>query len=453
MAEQNAQYVKMTETPVSKLVIRLGIPTTLSMLVTNIYNLADTAFVGQLNTSASGAVGIVFGFMAILQAVGFLFGSGAGSILSRKLGSRDVEGASATASTAFFGSLGCGVILALLCFLFLDPLIYVLGSTDTIFPYAKDYLTAILVAAPFMVSSFTLNNLLRYEGRASLAMIGLMTGSILNIAADPILMFRCNLGILGAGVATAGSQIISFCILLSMFLRGKTQTKLSVRRISHRLGDWWNIITTGLPSLLRQGLNSLATVVLNSQAAVYGDAAVAAMSIVSRVVMFIFAVGLGIGQGYQPVCAFNYGAKKYRRVKQAFRFTFAAGECVLGLFALVGLLVAPGVIQIFRDDPEVIAMGTRALQLRCWTLFLLPLGVVTEMTMQSSGKRLAAATLSSLKSGVFFIPAILILAQLRGLSGIQEAQPVSDLMAFLSSIPFAIHYFKKLPEEPEEKSA
>jgi Na+-driven multidrug efflux pump len=280
-----------------------------------------------------------------------------------------------------------------------------------------------------------------------------MTGSILNIAADPILMFRCNLGILGAGVATAGSQIISFCILLSMFLRGKTQTKLSVRRISHRLGDWWNIITTGLPSLLRQGLNSLATVVLNSQAAVYGDAAVAAMSIVSRVVMFIFAVGLGIGQGYQPVCAFNYGAKKYRRVKQAFRFTFAAGECVLGLFALVGLLVAPGVIQIFRDDPEVIAMGTRALQLRCWTLFLLPLGVVTEMTMQSSGKRLAAATLSSLKSGVFFIPAILILAQLRGLSGIQEAQPVSDLMAFLSSIPFAIHYFKKLPEEPEEKSA
>jgi putative MATE family efflux protein len=444
------QYDKMTKTPVPQLVVKLGIPTTLSMLVTNVYNLVDTAFVGRINTSASGAVGIVFGFMAILQACGFLFGAGGGSILSRKLGAQDTESANRIASTAFFGSLASGILVSIVCFLFLKPLIYLLGSTETIYPYAKAYLTTILLAAPFMVSSFTLNNLLRYEGRASLAMIGLMTGGILNMIGDPILMFGCNLGILGAGISTAVSQTISFCILLSMFLRGKTQTKLSIFRVSRRGKDWFDIVTTGLPSLLRQGLNSLSTVILNSNAAVYGDAAVAAMSIVSRVIMFIFAVGLGLGQGYQPVCAFNYGAKRFDRVKKAFWFTFAAAECILGLFALVGLLLAPNTIGVFRDDPAVIAIGTRAMQLRCIALFFLPLGVVTEMTMQSSGRKMAASVISALKSGVYFIPAILLLAHFRGLSGIQEAQPLSDILAFLTSIPFAIHYFRSLPKTEEE---
>jgi Na+-driven multidrug efflux pump len=281
-------------------------------------------------------------------------------------------------------------------------------------------------------------------------MIGLMTGGILNMIGDPILMFGCNLGILGAGISTAVSQTISFCILLSMFLRGKTQTKLSIFRVSRRGKDWFDIVTTGLPSLLRQGLNSLSTVILNSNAAVYGDAAVAAMSIVSRVIMFIFAVGLGLGQGYQPVCAFNYGAKRFDRVKKAFWFTFAAAECILGLFALVGLLLAPNTIGVFRNDPEVIAIGTRALQLRCVALFFLPLGVVTEMTMQSSGRKMAASVISALKSGVYFIPAVLLLAHFRGLSGIQEAQPLSDILAFLTSIPFAIHYFRSLPKTEEE---
>lgn len=452
MAEITTQYDKMTKTPIPKLVIKLGIPTTLSMLVTNIYNLVDTAFVGQLNTSASGAVGIVFGFMAILQAFGFMFGQGGGSILSRKLGARDGESASRIASTAFFGSLATGVILSVVCFVFLKPLIFLLGSTETIYPYARQYMTAILLAAPFMVSSFTMNNLLRYEGRASLAMIGLMTGGILNMIGDPILMFGCHMGILGAGVATAVSQFISFCILLSMFLRGKSQVRLSIHRVSKDIREWLDIVATGLPSLLRQSLNSLSTVILNSCAAVYGDAAVAAMSIVSRIVMFIFAVGLGIGQGFQPVCAFNYGAKKYDRVRKAFWFTLAVGECVLGVFAIVGLLLAPNAIGVFRNDPEVIAIGTRALQLRCWALFLLPLVVVTDMTMQSSGKRLAASTMSVLKSGVYFIPTILILVQLRGLAGIQEAQPVADLLAFLSAIPFGLYYFHKLPRQNGEDS-
>lgn len=447
MEEARSQYDKMTKTPIPRLVIKLGIPTTLSMLVTNIYNLVDTAFVGQLNNSASGAVGVVFGFMAILQAFGFMFGQGGGSILSRKLGAGELEPASRIASTAFFGSLASGAILAAVCLIFIEPLIYLLGSTETIYPYARDYLTMILLAAPFMVSSFTLNNLLRYEGRASLAMVGLMTGGIINMIGDPILMFGCNLGILGAAISTAGSQFISFCILLSMFLRGKTQTKLSIHRISRDFREWVEILTTGLPSLLRQGLNSLSTMILNNSAAAYGDAAVAAMSVSSRVIMFIFAVGLGIGQGFQPVCAFNYGAKKYDRVRKGFWFTLAAGECILGLFAIVGLLLAPNTIGVFRNDPEVIEIGTRALKLRCWALFLQPLMVVTDMTMQSSGKRLAASAMSALKNGVYFIPAILILANLRGLAGIQEAQPVADVLSFLSAIPIGIYYFRKLPRE------
>ena len=285
-------YQRMTETPILKLVISLSIPTVISMLVTNIYNLADTAFVGQLGNSASGAVGIVFGFMSILQAIGFLFGQGGGSILSRKLGAKEDEAATKFASTAFFGALFVAIIVEIICFIFIDDLVRILGSTPTIMPYAKTYITYILLGSPFIVTSFTMNNILRYEGKASLGMVGLVAGSIINIVGDPILMFTFNMGIAGAGLSTCLSQIISFLILLSMFIRGKTSVRLSIKNISFGFKDYSDIFTTGFPSLLRQALNSFATIALNFFAKVYGDAAIAAMSIVSRLVFFVVSVGL-----------------------------------------------------------------------------------------------------------------------------------------------------------------
>ena len=360
------QYNKMTTWPIPKLVITLGIPTTISMLVTNIYNMADTYFVSELGNSASGAVGVVFGLMAIIQAFGFMFGHGAGSIIARKLGQKDVHSASVFASLSVFACLLVGTLIGVLGLIFIEPLMRMLGSTETILPYARQYGIYILIASPVTMTSFALNNILRYEGKAFFAMIGLTIGGFLNIICDPILIFVLDMGIAGAGLSTAISQLIGFLILLSMFLRGKTLSKLNVKYAKENPKGIFEIMSTGFPSLCRQGLNSIATMTLNNLAGgAGGDAAVAAMSIVNRITFFIFAVGLGIGQGFQPVASFNYGAKLYSRVKKAFYFTFGAGEVLLGAFVIVGLIFSNNLIGIFRDDPTVIEIGTLSLKL-CW---------------------------------------------------------------------------------------
>ncbi len=443
---EDAQYIKMTQTPIPKLILKLGLPTTISMLVTNIYNLADTYFVGQLGTSASGAVGIIFGLMAIIQAFGFMLGQGSGSILSRSLGSKDDERASRIASKAFFTSLTAGGVIAVFGLLFLEPLMYLLGSTDTILPYAKTYATYILLATPFMTASFTLNNIIRYEGRAFYAMIGLMAGGFLNIFGDWYLMEICDMGITGAGISTAVSQVISFCILLLMFLSGKTQCKLSLRvcREHREEGELKTIMMTGFPSLVRQGMSSASTMLLNAQASAYGDPAVAAMSIVGRITFFIFACGLGLGQGFQPVSAYNYGAKKYARVKQGFFFTLWVSEILLSILIVIGLFKAEELIQIFRDDAEVIEIAKVALRAQLITLFLHPLCVCTNMLFQSIGQNREATLLSSLRNGVAFIPALLILSSAFGILGVQLSQSVADVITFLVSVPFAARFLKTL---------
>ncbi|MGN0164517.1 MAG: MATE family efflux transporter [Candidatus Ornithomonoglobus sp.] len=440
------QYDRMINTPVHKLIIKLSVPTIISMMITNIYNLADTAFVGKLGNSASGAVGVVFGFMSILQAVGFLFGQGAGSIISRRLGQRNNKAANETASTAFFLSFFLAILISVICFLTLDKLVIALGSTDTIAPYAKTYIAFILLIAPFMVTGFTMNNILRYEGKATLGMIGLMTGGILNIFGDAVLMFGFKMGIAGAGLSTAISQLISFCILLSMFLRGKTECVISIKHIRLKMNHLLDITATGLPSLLRQGLNSITTILLNTEAAVYGDAAVAAMSIVSRITFFVFSVALGIGQGFQPVGGFNYGAGKYGRVRKAYKFTIFLAEGLMLIMTAAVFIGSDQLIGIFRNDTDVISIGTRALRLQCIAQLLLPYCMATEMLMQSTGKKLGASILSATRSGIIFIPALLILASLRGLSGIQEAQPAALALSVIPTVYFAVHFFKELPQ-------
>ncbi|MGM9935974.1 MAG: MATE family efflux transporter [Candidatus Ornithomonoglobus sp.] len=441
------QYDRMINTSVHKLIIKLSVPTIISMMITNIYNLADTAFVGKLGNSASGAVGVVFGFMSILQAVGFLFGQGAGSIISRRLGQRNNKAANETASTAFFLSFFLAILISVICFLTLDKLVIALGSTDTIAPYAKTYIAFILLTAPFMVTGFTMNNILRYEGKAMLGMIGLMTGGILNIFGDAVFMFGFKMGIAGAGLSTAISQFISFCILLSMFLRGKTECVISIRHIRLKMNHLFDITATGLPSLLRQGLNSITTILLNTEAAVYGDAAVAAMSIISRITFFVFSVALGIGQGFQPVGGFNYGAGKYGRVRKAYKFTIFLAEGLMLIMTAAVFIGSDHLIGIFRNDIDVISIGTRALRLQCIAQLLLPFCMATEMLMQSTGKKLGASILSATRSGIFFIPALLILARLRGLSGIQEAQPSALVLSVIPTVYLAVHFFKALPEK------
>ena len=446
MRDSSAEhYIKMTETPVSRLIVSLGIPTTISMLVTSFYNMADTFFVGRIDTSASGAVGVVFGLMAIIQAFGFMFGHGAGSIIARKLGQRKQEDASVTASTSFACSLIAGLMIMVFGLLFVDPLMRLLGSTETILPYSRTYGTSILIAAPIMTGSCVLNNILRYEGRAMFAMVGLTTGGMLNIFGDWLLMTKFSMGMDGAGISTACSQCVSFFLLFYMFLSGKTQSKLSVRKCSWKINAIMNIVKTGFPSMMRQGLSSISTMILNGYAGAYTDAAVAAMSIVNRICFFIFAVGLGLGQGFQPVCAFNYGAKKYARVKKSFWFTVMAGEVMLGAFAVVGMFMSSELIGLFRDDPAVIEIGTFALRVQFISLFFIPLTVCGNMMFQSVGANGRATFLSALRSGLCFIPFLIVLTALFDLTGIQVSQAVADVATFVLTVPFVMSFFRKMP--------
>jgi len=447
-----SQYKLMTETPIPKLIIRLGIPTTLSMLITNVYNMADSYFVSKVALSAGGATSIVFGIMSILQAFGFMFGHGAGSNIGRLLGAKEIDKASKYASTSFFTALFCGFAIMLAGISLLRPLMLLLGSTTTILPYAIDYGGWIFIAAPVMVAACVLNNILRYEGKAMLAMIGLTTGGIINIILDPIFIFKFNMGISGAGLATAISQYISFSILFGVFLLKKTQSRIKFKYISRNFSVLANIIVTGLPSLARQGLNSVSTMVLNSQAKVFGDVAIAAMGYVGRTSSLIFSVGLGIGQGFQPVAGFNYGAKKYSRVKKGSFFTLAFGTAFMGVIAAFCFGFASQIISMFRSEPEVVAIGSQALRIQCVALLFLPVSVVATMLFQSIGKNKSALVLSCLQSGGLFIPFCIILPQFLGVLGIEISQPLAYFCSAFFSGPMGLAFLKKLPVDNLEKS-
>ena len=440
------QFRKMTETPIPKLILSLAAPTILSMLITSIYNLADTFFVGQISTSASGAVGIVSSLMAILQALGFMLGHGSGSIISRSLGSQNTDAATRFASTSFFTALVFGGIITAAGLLTLPDFMMLLGSTETILPHACAYARYILLAAPIMMSSLVMNNILRYEGKASFAMIGLVTGGLLNIALDPLFIFGLGMGTAGAGIATALSQSISFCILLSMFLRGKTVSQFQFSAITRSPAEFGTILMTGLPSFGRQGLNSIGGMLLNIAARSYGDAAVAGMSIVSRIFMFILSVAIGVGQGLQPVASFNYGARKYHRVRQAAVFTLKAAFALLVVLIAVCWWNDENLIRLFRDDPEVTAVALPAFRYQCFAILLQPVIVVTNMTFQSVGKAGRATFLACCRQGVCFIPLILVLPRVLGLVGVELCQPIADTLTCFISLPFLLAFLRQLEQ-------
>lgn len=443
-ANQNKQYAKMMGTPVPRLIITLAIPTIISMMISSLYNAADTYFVGRLGTSASAATGIVFALMAVLQAVGFMCGHGSGSIVARDLGKKDVDAANVTVSTGLVLVMMITLAITVLGLIFTDPLMRLLGTTPTILPYARIYGRCILASAPFITASFFMNNVLRYEGRAALGTFGISIGALLNIAGDPFLMFRCHLGIFGAGLSTALSQVIAFVLLLSFFLTGKTTTRLSFSKVRLKGDVVLEIVTVGMPSLCRQGLNTVSTLLLNLAAAGWGDAAISAMSIVSRITFLILAVIIGIGQGLQPVSAFSYGAKSWRRLKQAFVFTVILSEATAAVLALVIGTHSAWSVSQFITDPKVIRIAAPAMIYQCLVFVLIPPFMMTNMLYQSAGIAGKATFLTLLRNGLCFIPLILILPRHIGLLGVQMAQPAADTLSFLLALPFLLSLLKDL---------
>ena len=442
--KQEAKFQELTGRPVGHLVCKMAVPTIISMMVTACYNMVDTYFVGQLHSnSATGAVGVVFALMAIIQAIGFFFGQGSGNFISRAIGHKNYEEASEMASTGFFSALATGVLICVLGLLFLEPLAYLLGSTDTILPYTKAYLSVILLGAPWMTSSLVLNNQLRFQGSAAYAMVGITSGAVLNIGLDPLLIFVLDLGIAGAAWATIISQFVSFCLLLIGCTKGGN-LKIHLSHVKLKPYYYLWIFKGGLPSLARQGLASVATICLNHAAAPYGDAAIAAMGVVQRVMMFGGSAMIGFGQGFQPVCGFNYGAGLYRRVREGFWFSVKVTFTLLLAVSMVGFALAPRLVAIFRDDPEVIAIGAAALRYQCATFCLQSWVVMGNMCQQTMGLTVPATFMAVSRQGLFFIPIVWILAWTLKLPGIQMAQMVADLLTFVCSVPIQLHVLNRL---------
>ena len=453
MNAEELQYNKMTKTKINKLVVTLGIPTIISMLITAIYNIADTYFVSQLGKSASGAVGVVFSLMAIIQAVGFTFGMGAGSLISSKLGERKEHEAQVIGSSSFYIAIIIGLIISIFSLIFIEPLMKLLGATETVLPYAMDYAYYIIYGFPIMVGSFVMNNILRAEGKAKFAMIGLTTGGILNMLLDPLFINSMNLGIKGAALATIISQGVSFILLLSVFLIRKSIITLSIKKVTKKFSIYFDILKVGFPSFCRQGLASIATVLLNKQAGAYGDdAALSAMSIVSKVFMIIFSVCLGIGQGYQPVCGYNYFAKKYKRVKESMVFTLVVGTVLMTVFSIAFFIFAEQTIKFFIDDTEVIEIGKAVLRFQCISMPFMSLNVVCNMTFQSLRQKWKATILSCFRQGIFFIPLVLLLPMWFELLGVELVQGLSDVLTCIFTIPFFIMFLKEINSKIAEEN-
>lgn len=437
------KYDKMTNAPVKGLVASLAVPTVITMLVSAVYNIADSYFVGKIDTTSVASIGIVFSIMTLLQAVGFSLGNGSGILISNMLGKKEKNKAKEYASTAFYTAIILGIIMAAVGFFFSSQLSVMLGASGSTEKTTAEYLEIILLGSPFILGSFVMNNQLRYQGSAIYSMAGIMSGSLINIGLDPLFIFNFDLGVKGAALATVISQIIGFVILLSGTFRGEN-IRLSPKAFKINKKIIGDICKNGLPSLSRQGVQTLANICLNFAAAPFGDAAVAGMSVFNRVMFLGFAVVIGIGQGYQPVCSFNNGAKKYDRVYDGYKFTVLVTTCFITVAAITEFIFAPDLIAIFRDDAEVIKIGASALRYECIVLPLIGYCTASNMLMQSlelSGK---ATVLALARQGIFFIPLMLFLPRFFGENGIALVQPIADGLSFILTLVLATPVLKKI---------
>ncbi len=451
MTNTQQHYEYMTKTPVAKLILRLGIPTTVAMLITSIYNLADTYFVGALGESQQGAIGILFTLQSILQAFAYMLGHGSGTFVAKELANKNKDQASKYVSTAFILGGIIGLVFTVLGLALLTPLMKLLGATDTILPYAKEYGACVLASAPFFICSLILNNNLRYEGKSFYAMIGIGSGGLLNIFGDWLLVKVVGMGVLGAGVATAVSQTFS-CIFLFVLFWKNAQSKISFKFFAAEKVLIFGVIKNGFPSLIRQLLNSVSGGVLNHLAKYYGaatgnaDAVIDAMSIVNRVSNFVMCVGMGISQGLQPVASFNYQAKEYSRVKQSLQMAIPICLGCVALLAVPSFIFADQIALVFQDKAGVQEIAAPAIRYAMIGMMFMPLFVPVNMLYQSIRKPTIASFLALLRSGVVFIPMIFLLTWQLQITGLQLAQPVADVITALINLPFVIHFLKTTPQ-------
>lgn len=438
------QYEKMITTPIPGLILSLAIPTVIGMLITSVYNMTDAYFVAGLGEESVAAIGVVFSLMALIQAMGFAVGMGSGSVLSRMLGKQQKKEAAGVILWGITLALVAGLILMAAGLLWLKPLMEFLGASEKVLPYAMDYSRYILYAAPCMILSLVLHNLLRSMGAARQALTGMAMGAILNIVLDFLLIYEMGQGIAGAAMATGISQAVSFLYFLICFWNKRRSLSLSVGMLRGSTSLIPVILRQGFPSFLRQGLASLATTLLNRQARAYGDDAVAAFSLAGRIFSVLFSVMIGFGQGFQPVAGYNYGAGNGKRVKQAFFFTVLTETALMLVLGLAGYFWSEPLMTFFMAEGEhVVEIGGGILRWQFATLVLVPLGVVSNILFQSMGQFKVSTFLSACRQGVFFIPLLYLLEFIWGLDGLVMTQAIADVLSALISIPFDVGFLKK----------
>lgn len=445
MNSRNNKMELLGNAPISKALLAMGIPTMLGMMVNAIYNLVDAYFVGGLGTSQMGAISVVYPLGQVVVGLGLLFGNGSASYLSRLLGNRDQEQADRVASTALYSSVAVGAVLITFSMIFLRPILRLLGATDSIMPYAMTYAGIYVVSCIFNVFNVTMNNIVTSEGAAKTTMFALMAGAVLNIGLDPVFIYTLDMGVAGAAIATAISQIVSTLIYLTFIFRKKSIYSFKMKNCTFTKEIMSEIFKIGVPTLVFQILTSLSISLVNTQARPYGDSVIAGMGAVTRIVSMGSLIVFGFIKGFQPIAGYSYGAKKFDRLHKAIRTSILWSTVFCVIYGLLLTIFSSRIIAQFTDgDLEMIRVGTQSLRINGLSFLLFGFYTVYSSLFLALGKGLEGFVLGACRQGICFVPVILILPVFWGINGILYVQPIADVLSAIITIFMALHLHKEL---------
>lgn len=444
MNNQNKKMELLGSASIPKALLAMGIPTMIGMLVNAIYNIVDAYFVGGLGKSQMGAISIVFPLSQVIVGLGLLFGNGAASYISRLLGRGDKEKANKVASSALYSSLFLGMIIIVLSMIFLEPILKLLGATNSIMPYALTYASIYILSCIFNVFNVTMNNIVTSEGAAKTTMCALLIGAILNIALDPLFIYTFHLGVAGAAIATAISQIVSSIVYLIYILKKKSVFQFQIKDCTYNKEVMSEILKIGIPTLIFQILTSLSISLINNAAGHYGDGAIAGMGVVTRLISMGSLTVFGFIKGFQPIAGYSYGAKKFDRLYKAIQISILWSTLFCVIFGLIVFIFSkPIVSQFTNGDAQIISIGSRALKMNGISFMLFGFYTVYSSLFLALGKGKEGFILGACRQGICFIPIILILPAIWGLNGIMYAQPIADVLSAIISVFMAISLHKQ----------
>ena len=441
----NKKMALLGSAPIPKALLALGIPTMIGMLINALYNLVDTYFVGGLGTDQMGAVTVAFPLGQIVVGLGLLFGNGAAAYLSRLLGRGDKDTANKVASTAIYSGVSIGAIVILFSIIFLEPILKQAGAIESVIPYAVTYSRIYIVFSIFNVFNVTMNNIVSSEGAAKTAMCALMAGAVLNVILDPVFIYALNLGVVGAAIATAISQVISTLVYLCYILRKKSVFNFSIKECCFAKEIISEILKIGIPTLIFQLLTSLSIGMINSAAKEYGGSALAAMGPVTKIMSMGTLIVFGFLKGFQPIAGFSYGAKKFDRLREAIRTAVLWSTIFCVIFGFVAAVFSTQIVSLFtKEDAEMVRIGSIALRGNGLSFVLFGFYTVYSFLFLVMGKAAEGCVLGACRQGICFVPVILILPLVLGLSGVLYAQPIADVISAIVTALMAVRLHREL---------